>query len=297
MMFTVWYHLWTIVSYLIYITRPAHIVDMTGMSLTSVPQNINILVTDLKLDSNIIHRITNVSFSLYKELRVLSIQKIELTDIEDGSFDHNAKLEKIVARGNRIVYLPHSFGQATLSLLSVNFWCSLRYQAISRMNFTKMVRLKELRVGCAKYDGRFDASLLPPNLEEINLNYARLTEFPNVGRYAPNISTIRMGLNAIMEIPSHDIVGMSALTKLYLSDNKLSTVPDLFQLPLNTIQLSKNPIICNQSLCWLRLWSWMKASPLSTDRITCEMPEALANVLLKDINPLTLECQNGAYYW
>ena len=74
-----------------------------------------------------------------------------------------------------------------------------------------MLRLKELRIGCAKYDGRFDASLLPPNLEGINLNYARLTKFPNFESYAPNISTIKISVNVIIEIPNHNIVGMSAL--------------------------------------------------------------------------------------
>ena len=104
-------------------------VDKTSMNLTSVPQDINALVTDLKIDYNYITRITNKSFVLYTELRILRVKKNGLTYIEDGSFEHNAKLEQLLAMENSIIQLPHSFGSAASSLRIIHFWCTVHDEA------------------------------------------------------------------------------------------------------------------------------------------------------------------------
>ena len=152
-------------------------VEMSSMNLTFVPQDINANVTHLILDSNDIIRITNVSLAIYKELYILRIWKNDLQFIEDGSFDHNTKLEELDAR-YRIVQLPDSFGPAVTSLIKIDFWCALREPAIFDVQFTKMERLKWLELGCGNYRGVFDAARLPPNLETINLRLGRLTQFP-----------------------------------------------------------------------------------------------------------------------
>ena len=58
-------------------------VDMTQQNLTSVPQDMNELVTKLDLSINKIDRITNSSLVQYRELRKLIINNNGLKYIED----------------------------------------------------------------------------------------------------------------------------------------------------------------------------------------------------------------------
>ena len=269
-------------------------IDLSRRGLQVVPQNINTHVTYLLLNENDISRITNTSIALYKELRVLEIWTNDLTYIEDGSFDHNPKLETLSAGNNLIMQLPQSFGVAEKSLSTIHFWCALRDPAISSLNLSQMRSLKWLNLGCGNYHGKFDAALLPPNLEYICFNHGGLTEFPDFGRFTPNLTTIQLSSNDVSEIPNEYIANISTLKELYLDNNRLLTVPYLYHLPLIDLHLSNNPLVCNQSLCWIRMSPWMKTPPLITDDITCETPGSLHLVPLMDINPITLGCENGA---
>ena len=194
MILTVWNFLLTTGLCVIQFTS-ALVVDKTSTSLTNVPQDINVLATDLKLDSNYITRITNSSFVLYTELRILRLKN------NDWLID-----------------------------------------------------------------------------------------------YAPNTVTIGLSRNTITEIPREQLVGNLALQKLYLQQNKVSTIPDLYHLPLTDLYLDRNPLVCDSALCWIRMRPWMETS-LITDAITCETPDTLQYALLMDINPITLACQTGRWNW
>ena len=271
-------------------------VDKRRMGLTSVPQDINASVTDLNLDSNYIIRITNMCFMLYRELGILRLKNNTLTYIEDGSFDHNAKLDKLLAPKNSIIQLPHSFGLAAASLRIIHFWCALRHEAFTTANFSGLIRLEWLNLGCANLHGKFHASILPHNLELIGLSLTGIPQFPDFSRYTPDVATIGLAGNAITDIPREKLVGTVALQKLYLPRNRLSTMPDLYHLPLTRLTLSRNPLVCDSALCWIRMRPWIEAS-FSTDAITCESPDTLQDALLVDINPITLACETGGSKW
>ena len=297
-MFVLWYHPFLLMAVRVCYISSAIYIDKSSMGLASVPQNISIQVTSLNLNHNRIIRITNKSFAMFKELHTLKLVRNGLTYIENGSFDHNAKLEKISAAVNNIIQLPHSFGAAATSLRHLHLWCALRDPAVHKINFTEMINLNWLNIGCSNLHGVFDASRLPRNLGNTCLNYGRLTQFPDFARHTPNIATIMTAGNAITEVPSDYIIGNTALKQLNLNNNKLSTIPDLYHLPLEGLTLYENHIVCNQSLCWIRMWPWMRTPTDITDDITCATPASLQGVLLMAINPITLGCHNGAcYYW
>ena len=292
------FHMLVMVLVFCRVTRALRI-SLTNKSITSVPQHINPLVTALNLDKNNIIRITNMSLALYKELRIFSIIANDLTYIGDGSFDHNPKLEKLLAKYNAIIQLPQSFGSAAKSLISVNFWNGFVRKKTKQptFNFTEMERLDTLNMGENNFPGIFDAVILPFNLQSIQLSIAKITQVPEFNRYAPNLSVIALGNNAIVKISSKKLSELSNLKRLVLDDNELSTIPDLYHLPLEILKLSNNPLVCNQSLCWVRMWPWMKKTHLDTDDITCNTTKASQPVLLADVNPVTLGCHHGMYSW
>ena len=210
-MFITWYHPYLLMAVRVCYISSAIYVDKSNMGLASVPQDISIHVTSLNLDHNRIIRITNMSFVLVKELHTLKLFQNGLTYIENGSFDHNAKLEKKSAAHNTIMQLPHSFGATATSLRDLYLWCSLRDPAVHTMNFTEMINLNWLNIGCSNMDGVFDASRLPQNLKNTCLNLGGLTEFPDFARHTPDIATIMTALNAITEVPGEYIIGNTAL--------------------------------------------------------------------------------------
>ena len=271
-------------------------IDLQGTGLTGVPQDINPLVSDLDLDENNIVRITRTTFASYKELRKLSLRDLDLKYIEEGSFDHNSKLKKLSLRKNSISQLPQTFGPAEPNLLLLDLWSAIDKEALSVLSFREMIRLETLYVGDMTFPGYFDAALLPPTLQYINLNHAHLIHFPEFPRHTPNISKLYAAFNEITEIPPRLLVELSVLGNLDLKDNKLSTIPDMYHLPLETLQLSKNPLVCNQSLCWIRMWPWARTRSLDIDDIACKISGLLNPVLLTDVNPVTLGCHHGTHY-
>ena len=295
MVFAVWNFLLTLGLCAIHFIS-ALCIDKTRMNLTSVPKDINALVADLNLDCNHITRITNMSFVPYRELYILRVNNNGLTYIEDGSFQNNAKLEQLLVARNSIMQLPHSFGPAAASLRKINFWCALRHEAFSTANFSEMIRLEWLNLGCVNLNGKFHASVLPRNLKYIGLGWVGLSQFPDLARYTPNVATVGLTGNAITDISREKPVGNLVLQELYLPRNRISTMPDLYHLPLLYLGLAKNPLVCDSALCWIRMKPWMETS-FSNDDITCENPDTLQDILLMDINPITLACETGGSKW
>ena len=294
-MFINWYRPFPVMTVRIWYITNAVSVDKSNMGLTFVPRDISIQAENLNLEYNRIIRITNMSFIQCIQLHTLKLSGNDLTYIENGSFDFNAKLETLSMAGNNIMQLPHSFGAAAASLRNLHLWCALhvRDPAINNINFTQMINLDWLNIGCSNPHGGFDAS----RLKNACLNYGGLTKFPDFARHTPNIATIMMAGNAITEVPSEYIIGNTALKQLTLNRNRLSTIPDLYHLPLTSLALNENPIVCNQSLCWIRMWPWMRTPADITDDIACATLKSLHGVLLMGINLITLECHNGACYW
>ena len=267
-------------------------VNREDEGLTLVPQDINVLVTHLILKDNEITRITNTSLSLYVELNYIDLTRNGLTYIEDGAFDSIGKLKKITATKNDIKQLPQSFGAATGSLEDIMFWAALHDSITTKLNFTELTSLVNINIGSSDYNGVFNAALLPRNLEWICINMGKLRYFPDFASYTPNIQSIILARNDITYIPEIAIVGLSALRKLGINENSLFTLPDLFHLPMNELALRENLLECNYSLCWLRMWPWLK-QPLNVDDITCNSPYTLQGNRLMDIHPLKLGCHDG----
>ena len=138
-----------------------------------------------------------------------------------------------------------------------------------------------------------------------------------------NLSTLRIftiGSNLISEIPESYIVGLlnmkvfaceknklivlpnmirifPRLQILHIQGNRLKTLPDLYDMTfLSTLTAAENPFVCNQSLCWLRMWPWMKPSLTALqDKPLCDQPASLAQEEVLRFHPTDMECYKGEY--
>ena len=260
-------------------------VDLTQQNLTDVPGDIDINVTELDLSKNEITHITNNSFMLYNQLTRISLHDNDVIIIEDGSYDHNAKLKYLDLSGYKIQQVPQSFGPATKSLEVVHLWTALDKGVVKKLDLKRMMNLRWLNISNIDHQGIVEPAVLPNKLETVILNSANIIVFPNFTKFTPNASHISIGGNHYLtRIPDSSLTGNLALKELNVHDNGLATLPDLYHLPLNKVSLQGNPLICNQSVRWVRMWSWMK-TPLTLDTILCEAPESVHGKMLKGNSP------------
>ena len=84
------------------------------------------------------------------------------------------------------------------------------------------------------------------------------------------------------------------LQRLNLNSNNFSAIPDFHHLPLAYIGLFDNPLVCNHSLCWIRMYPWTKPQ-LNIDDARCSSPQFPQWILLTSINPVILDCQHGKF--
>ena len=124
----------------------------------------------------------------------------------------------------------------------------------------------------------------------VYLHNNRIRHVPSDTLYGlPNLRFFRLEGNMISHIGGLQQLGLITLN---LAGNQLADIPDLFHLRFWSVDINDNPLMCNQSLCWLRMWSWFTHSPLAGNP-ACAQPPGLEGVGVKNVHPLLLKCYNG----
>ena len=224
--------------------------DHESARFTAVPENLNTNVEHLILSNNKLQNITVTSLAKYPTLINLDVARNEIRYIHDGSF-HNPTLEYLNLNSNFLRYIPPYFSLAQDSLIHIRLWDGLEKE-LETMNFSKFPLLKTLNLGSNPL-AKFDASNLPKDLDNFLLAYALLLEMPNFSIYTPEITVIKLRNNNLSYIPADSMLELQQLREFDIRPNRLETIPDLYDRPLEKLRINDNPLICNESLCWVRL--------------------------------------------
>ena len=139
-----------------------------------------------------------------------------------------------------------------------------------------------------------------------------LTVMPNMS-YLTSASNIILSINRIRSVPRDTLCGLPNLRRLalngnlisqihnlqhlvvrflHLDSNQLVALPELHGMRLWMFHINNNPVLCNQSLCWLRMWPWSRYYPRMKTPV-CDQPPELKGVRLMDVHPVVLNCYNG----
>ena len=196
-----------------------------------VPRDLNISVKKLLLRGNHITEFNNVSFTVYLGLEHIMAQQNGLRYIREGTFDENAKLKELRLSSNSIIQLPASFGAGGKSIQVLDFRNALQGPAISKLNLTEMGRLKWLSVAKNDCNGTLNAMKYPDSLRWISLIETGLLYLPKFAAETPHLRAIAVNTNMIERIPE-DVASIATLEVLRVRTNRLSTLPDLYHLPL-----------------------------------------------------------------
>ena len=397
------------------ISKCACALDYSRQNLTSVPPppNGTDTIHQLNLANNYIQSLNNTSFIGYDDLKTLSLQSNGLEFVKDGTFIKMYQLQILVMRNNDIKQLPSIVGPSDQTLIDFDLWVAIRSKnVLAYPYFAAFIKLRGVKLGGSYNLQSFQAAILPPKLKILNLNYGKVSTFPNLSPYVPllreiyishnrleiipqsmiawlskleifkatsnritnfpsflnsslleildlqsnriavtpranieglirlrifklqhnrmtrmtNISHItslkefNIGYNEISELPEDIFYGLPNLIQLscefnriavlpdvlailpnlrqfYVQGNRLLTLPDYYQhsSPL-TFHVEDNPLVCNRSICWLRMLSWTNpASPLNLDSPTCAAPPILADVRVVRAHPNEMECYDGNF--
>ena len=294
------------------------LVDLSHQNLTSVPQDIYQFVTALNLECNNVESVDNNSFANYESLLMIELHYNPLKIIGEDTFAKNIQLVGLYMMGCQLKSLPQSFGlDAAKRLRYFMAWNSIKDPAIIRGpyfgDFPPLISLNFPRTDLFS----LDKLTIPPTIKSLNVGRTRLTSFPNVtatrlhrlsyfrvyGNSIPYISTatfdgisddlhtIHLHNNGLLWVP--DLSSKGKLETIKLHGNNLETVPDLLSLNLKELTLADNPIICDQRMCWWKMWHRLKSRPAITDDVICTNPPELAGSVLSEVNPRDMHCYKG----
>ena len=278
-----------------------------------VPQDLDPNTEHLEFYKLPIPVLDNTSFVRYPNVITISMRRCFITNVKNGTFDTLWRLHVVKFVYNEIIEFPEKFGLASQSLVEMNLWGSFSLHTLPPFYF-RNTKLTKLNLGYNDWKP-FDTSILPVSLTSINLKYAYwLSIFPNFTSWTQNLKVIEIAGNSIPEIPQDNIRNMkityldicrNQLTSipeytaypyidvLLLHYNRLTTVPDFYNTTLTQLSLSNNPLVCDNALCWIRMWPWMFDTPILTDTPICVSPTRAAGTRLMEVRPIHMECFNG----
>ena len=131
---------------------------------------------------------------------------------------------------------------------------------------------------------------LLPSLRKVRLDNNRIPNVPQSTLYGlPKLLTLILSENLISHI---DVSALFMPMNLFLGSDKFANLPDLPAMTLTKLHISDNRLLCNQSLCSLRMWPWFKTLP-NIDNPVCAQPTDLIGISVLGVHPVRLQCYNG----
>ncbi|XP_078620650.1 leucine-rich repeat-containing protein Bf66946-like [Branchiostoma floridae x Branchiostoma japonicum] len=142
---------------------------------------------------------------------------------------------------------------------------------------------------------------IPASVTWLDLKYNNITKVTSKSfKDITQVKGINLSHNRIRKISADAFKNLKHLDNLDLSQNMLKTISyDLFKLPIDSavkdarnffVDLAMNPWLCDCSLAWLTEMFRNGSHMFSSRLVTCDGPEALKGVDVKDVSLSTFLC-------
>ena len=292
-------------------------IEYINFGLATIPISTDPLCTHLKINHNFISHISTNDFVSYPNLYYLNLRNNSIRSIAENAFNGLNELISLSLETNTILQLPINPGFNAQTLRLLVLWNAMEYGRTYTFDypyFTAFTSLESLDVGLIEQGDTFNTSMLPLTLTYIRLTKKQIIKFPDFSFAPTSLETLKLEDNYITNIPEDHIAGLSTLRELHIGSNILTSLPDLsFMTQLESLQIENNqlvsmpdlytinftywkiagnPLECNQSLCWIRMWPWMKTAMLQDNPI-CASPLTMQGIALMDVPPTHMRCYNG----
>ena len=239
------------------------------------------------------------------------------------AFKKNDKLYSLIIYGHKLSVFPTHFGGAAQNItyleMKVSVWHPNDMESIQLLNFSRLnflaLNRNRIKTGNLKMESL-------PALKQLYVSECTLQVFPDLS-VAPALRIVQLHFNNFSEIPAFsirnllklrifafmgcrvthlpDLSHLVKLNVLFISDNKLIAIPDIYHLPLTRIEWTGNPMDCSKSLCWVRMWNYTKPWHLLLDtfnlesQLKCASPPEMAGIRMMDVHPVTMKCFAGNF--
>ena len=217
--------------------------------------------------------------------------------------------------GNRLVTIPQETIQALTFLME---FYTVRNRITQFPNFSHCSNLEIIAISnnaITNIPRGYVAGLASIQYMDLSLN--AISDMPDISDLA-TLHTVIVGFNQISEIPEAYLSGLPNMTyfdcqgnnllflpnishlfprleQLYVQGNRLMTLPDLYAMPsLAILYAADNPYVCNETLCWMRMLSWLLPSVtmLQDDPVCAEPPLANGTRVVR-YHPAAMKCYQG----
>jgi Leucine-rich repeat (LRR) protein len=243
-------------------------------SLVYIPRGLPSSVRKVHMDSNNIQMIETGLFNNMSHLDYLTVENNQVGSIQPNTFAGLRFLTALNFQGN-LIHTLEKDTFADLASLSTILLSSNPLRKIEKGAFKNLANLTQLFMG---YIGDDDFELEDNFLVEmLKLQNLHLMNSPGLAD----------DLMALINDSTRFPVPLERLTHLDLSYNNLKWVsPRVRQVfpNLSSMLLDGNPLMCSQSLKWLK--DWMVSSQISfhnSSELVCETPAMLKNRPIKSI--------------
>ena len=266
-----------------------------GGSYTLQPLTASMLPSSLTFISLNFGSVSNFpNFTAYTPLmKYIDIEHNSVKSIPQSTIAQLSKLVSLSARNNYIKKFP---GFANSSRLEVISRENNQIAVTPRENIEGLTQLRTLRLQNNRLTRMTNISHLT-SLEEFNVGYNMISEVSkDIFHGLPNLLKLSCEYNYIDALQDIGTL-LPRLEEFYVQGNRLLTLPDFYyhSTPL-TLLGQDNPLVCNRSLCWLRLLTWTNpAFPLSTDSPVCAKPSVVMGTPVIRAHPTRMECYDGNY--
>ena len=133
------------------------------------------------------------------------------------------------------------------------------------------------------------------DLRRLDLSRNQLTRSPpNFSRHISTVERLNLSSNSISNVESRSLAGLSRLRQLDLSGNRIQVLPDSLETvlaPVESFDVSRNPLHCNCELAWLRRWLESPAlasrHPHNARSLRCHSPGTPAPLLERPASVFT----------
>ena len=213
------------------------------VNLTSVPQDINVAVTNLSLEYNELIIIDGGSFPLYPRLEKLYISHNPLEEMKSGTFDNNPELQSFTCDWCSLHIFPVDLGPASKSLRKLGLASGVKnITAFSQMRFERFTGLRRLSFFGVKAT---DVNIIhfPMSITNLGMQSMKLTTFLNLtSDLFPNLESVRLKSNEFQQ--GSNFVGMTKTVKfIYIDSSNLHCTDGLDLLPnLSCLEIRNNKL-------------------------------------------------------
>ena len=288
------------------------VVDKSGLNLETIPVNIDPGVSKLILD-NSITRVEEGDMESLLQLEELSLSFNGVKFISTRAFIKNTQLVLLRIVGHALVILHAEMFGAWRSIKEISG--SLGPTNMQPIILAYLPALTKLVINSNPIHNLSLGHL--PSLRRLHAQRCELTTFPDLSA-APALEIVDLYYNNFNQIPKSALVGLNQLRELYIrncyirylpdlshlvslkiliiTQNELKSLPDLYQLPLADMRWDGNPLVCDEKLCWVRMWNFVRPGLYMgrfPERDVCAAPQSRNGLRLMDIHPVDMGCYEG----